>query len=278
MLPKEIHEDDTLQFSSLLEKHDEINEVGLLKNVEQKTRYLLPNIVEGSSPKAGSKKRKRLKSKLHNASVKEGIDHFTPRAYKQLARRADVGCQTRTIDNTKDAFTMTMIESQSDELSRLIKIEAQKTIKMLEIFMNSNSSTEQSPIIKDTKDTEEIEEKEKEDFLNSVLEITNETNDNISTHKVNYEDRDDLFSGVDRTFPPLSLQNNKGPDGNSDGRTPFSKYIEDCINMNKSDKIDLNTMNLYDNDQFDKNRPDFKGQFLESIASKSISVIDSNKK
>ena len=59
MLPKEIIEDDeedeVLQFSSLLEKHEEINETGLLKNVEQKTKYLLPNIIQGNSPKVGSK-------------------------------------------------------------------------------------------------------------------------------------------------------------------------------------------------------------------------------
>ena len=174
---------------------------------------------------------------------------------------------------------MTMGESQSEELSRLIRIETHKTIKMLELFMKSSNNNERIPIMEDTKDTEEVEEKEKEDFLNSMLEITNETNEDISTHKVNYGDEDELFTGIERTYPTISTQYNKGFEGNNDDRTPFSKYVEECIKMNNSVTIDPNSTPFYDTTQFDKNRTDFiNSQIDKNTVLKSKSVIGSNKK
>jgi hypothetical protein len=62
---------------------------------------------------------------------------------------------------------MTDDPSQTDELARLIKIEASKTIKMLEMFMNS--STDLTNEIENNINMQELAYKQKEDVSLEVI-------------------------------------------------------------------------------------------------------------
>lgn len=225
-LPQELsegQEDEILNFRTIMQKHDDINESGLLRNVEQKTKYMLPIIVDENGITASNKKRNRTPSRM-SAYIDIGTSNKnSPRQPKKSARRNERFTQTGGV-NTSDAFTMTMGESLAEELDRLIKTEAAKTIQMLEMFMKIHKDSPKAITNGNEQESESLD-KAKNDIFNSILQITKEQeNEDLSTHEHNFTEDDDLFSGMDNTYQTLQINKYKK---NNDNRNPFSKYVEE---------------------------------------------------
>lgn len=93
--------ENTIDFFTLLQKHEEINEVGLLKNVENRTKYMLPMFETYEKPKDSKsvKKDSRTRRSRLGYLVDQGVSsRGDPRAPPtKFSRRSNFGCQTNVI-------------------------------------------------------------------------------------------------------------------------------------------------------------------------------------
>jgi len=249
----------------------------LLRNVEEKTRYVLPFIADEdkrSANNSSKKSRKKTPSRL-SMKIDQGVSNrSSPRRAKKSARRNDISCQTTS--QGIDACTMTIGESQSEQLAKMIKIEAEKTIQMLELFMNASKDQRAIQPV----DAEEVQQKTKEDLMNDIKKITNEENDEESTHEVNYTEEDDLFSGMENKLPSQTIYAGY-LSRNRDNRMPFSKYVEDLMKRgNISLSVGSQTKQFDESETLLKSHFDFKsniGRNEDSMVKDSFKALKKNK-
>ena len=181
------------------------------------------NITESIS----SKERRKPGSKL---SVKmDKVNTISPamRSSRKGISKKDFGCQN--ISYGIDEGTMTLEATQAEELARMIKIEAQKTIQMLEMFMNTNNSN--LAILNETVPSiNEIQQKSNADLMMNVNTANAITQDDInsSEDEMDYPHDEDLFSGMDTQYGKYgSFIGNKY--NLQEKKVPFSKYVEEAM-------------------------------------------------
>lgn len=176
---------NTIDLFSILRKHEEINEAGLLRNIENRAKYMIPimvNMERNREVKSETKKRNPNEKRL-SYLVDQGVSNRSiNRQVKATSRKCDFGCQT-VPGYGKDQTTMTVDATQSDELAKMIKVEAQKTIKMLEVFMNMNTSITDTS--SDKLNMNEIHSKNQEDMKDAVERYLDTTADHMND---SYED------------------------------------------------------------------------------------------
>lgn len=131
---------------------------------------------------------------------------------------------------------MTLEATQADELAKMIKIEAQKTIQMLEMFMNSNNSN--LAILNDTSPSmREIQQKTNQDLMintNSVKAIKQEDMES-SDDGMDFPQDEDLFNGMDTNYGKYdSFIENRF--AFQDRKVPFSKYVEEAMKRAKNNE------------------------------------------
>lgn len=226
--------DNTIDFFSLLRKHEDINEAGLLRNVENRTKYMLPMMDSYDKPKdvKDSKRDSRTKRSRLGYYIDQGVSsRGDPRAPPtKISRRSNFGCQTNVVG--VDAWTMTVAHSQSEQLAEMIKVEAQKTIQMLEMFMQVNKGslpTGSKPNLN------EIHHKTNEDIATMVRNVQTITNDDTesSEDEFGYSYEDNLFEGMDNKYHSVSPYL-KHHGQYKDRRIPFSKYVENELKRGKA--------------------------------------------
>ena len=119
---------------------------------------------------------------------------------------------------------MTLEATQADELAKMIKIEAQKTIQMLEMFMNSNNSN--LAILNDTAPSmNEIQQKTNEDLMIDTNNIKAIKQDGMesSDDEMDFPQEEDLFNGMDTQYDKYgSFIGNRYT--SQEKKVPFSKY------------------------------------------------------
>jgi hypothetical protein len=129
---------------------------------------------------------------------------------------------------------MTVAHNQSEQLAEMIKVEAQKTIQMLEMFMQVNKDN--LPV--DSKpNLHEIQHKTNEDLATIVRNVQTITNDDTesSEDEFGYTYEDNLFEGMDNKYHSVSPYPNKnGQYKEKDRRVPFSKYVENELKRSKA--------------------------------------------
>lgn len=255
--PSSTYQDDALDFYSILRKHDNINEMDLLKNVEAKTRSMLPLMDDERVLSTSSKERRRTAAKIENNSPSrpknespsnrlkiEGsskkpkvVEKRAPirakiESPKRIVQKRDFGCNTVALG--VDKAVMTDDASQADELAKLIKVEAQKTIQMLEMFMSANNNT---AIVRSGEVSyREAEQKANEDLLHDLSQEQPDTQEILPTQEedsgseVNYTQEDDLFTGMDETNYAFSGYYAKHASKSVERKMPFSKYVQLVMN------------------------------------------------
>lgn len=127
---------------------------------------------------------------------------------------------------------MTVDVNQSEELAKMIKVEAQKTIQMLEMFMKMNNSDTQAS--ENHTMLQEIQNKTSEDMKDAVEQFYQYAKTSIESEHSDREDselpelREDLFEGMDDNYPSTMNSFMTGKAQN-DHRMPFSKYVESAL-------------------------------------------------
>jgi len=240
----------TLNFYNLIKKYHEISESGLLRNVENRVKYILPMMVDVD--RARHHKSDKKITREHNLKNAKFIDQgVSNRSINKIisgySKSKSFGCQVSF--KGQDVAIMTVEQDQSEELAKMIKIEAQKTIQMLEMFMKVGKDEIRDD---DYVDFQEIENKANEDLRvpdNHIYALTQAEEESSEDTEF---DEHELFGGMDNSYPSVTYKSTKEVDRNK--KVPFSKYVENQIKMKQS----KDTTSLYINksiklDDFSRN-------------------------
>jgi len=145
----------------------------------------------------------------------------------------------------ENAYTMTVDVDQSEELANMIKVEAKKTIQLLELFMKMNGNEGNNNYQKDLK---EIQDKTNEDMKKAYENFNTYAEETLRSHSQteSYQrNEDDLFEGMDEDYVQTQTTFVTG-NGFRDRRQPFSKYVENAIRRNQAnystEVVALNTL------------------------------------
>ena len=187
---------------------------------------------ENISDSISSRERRKTTSKVSIKLDKTSSASQLPRSSrKPSSKKKEFGCQVMSYG--VDEATMTLEATQADELAKMIKIEAQKTIQMLEMFMNSNNSN--LAILNDTAPSmNEIQQKTNEDLMIDTNNIKAIKQDGMesSDDEMDFPQEEDLFNGMDTQYDKYgSFIGNRYT--SQEKKVPFSKYVEEAMKRAK---------------------------------------------
>lgn len=145
-----------------------------------------------------------------------------------------------------DQSVITDEATEGDRLATLVKLEAERTIKMLEVFMQI--SKQNLAIAQEPENTDqEADRKLNEDLSKNISEFQ------IDTHSSEYEEdlnEADLFSGMDSQYRSTNHKVMYRPNTNSQ-KISFSKYVEEAMKSNHMNRsIEVVKKQNVDTDRF----------------------------
>jgi hypothetical protein len=237
----------TLNFFSLIQKHSEINETGLLKNVENRAKYILPMMEladQSRNWRSEKKGRKKAISRI-GIYVDQGISNRSiQRMPLRGAKTNNFGWQV--VPNNTDKYTNTLGKNQTDNLTQLIEEEAQKTMQMLEMFMKLNQGT--FKLEEQKVNLDELNEAQQEETKNSIEQLYAMTQDEeTSSNSFDYNELE-LFGDMKEIYPSINYQSMK--EVPRDKKLPFSKYVEQAMKYNNAERVSPNLEKNNEKDMF----------------------------
>ncbi|CAI2359557.1 unnamed protein product [Moneuplotes crassus] len=217
----------TINIFTLLDKHEGINETGLIRNVENKRKYALPLMNQ-------SNKNPRASNQNSRQYVDQGISIKSSQRNVPIisSNMHNVGCQAD--QETRDAFTSTVDVDQSEQLANMIKVEAKKTIQLLELFMKINAKEKNEDYKQELNEIQRKTDEELNDAYDKFYTYAEETLESESSVIKNNDNAhdEDLFKGMEDDYAGTQTTFVTA-NGFKDRRAPFSKYVENAMRRNQ---------------------------------------------